>query len=78
MTLAQKWMVDHLLAGEHGGTNEPFNVTLRDSEMGEAAFKAVVEKFGERGAVDCFVSMTLNIDPYPLPDGAKPKLQPVP
>lgn len=174
MTPEQKLMVDHLLAGERGGTNGPFNVTLRDPEMGDAAqklgaqlrfhtalpnrlnemailmtarfwtsqyewyahhrgaltaglspavidaiaqgkrpasmqpdeeiiynfasemlrtkqvsdaaFKAVVEKFGERGAVDltgvmgyyCFVSMMLNVDRYPLPDGAKPELQPLP
>ncbi len=174
MTPEQKLMVDHLLAGERGGTNGPFNVTLRDPEMGDAAqklgaqlrfhtalpnrlnemailmtarfwnsqyewyahhrnaltaglspavidaiaqgkrptamqpdeeiiynfasemlrtkqvsdaaFKAVTEKFGERGAVDltgvmgyyCFVSMMLNVDRYPLPDGAKPELQPLP
>jgi 4-carboxymuconolactone decarboxylase len=174
MTPQQKLMVDHLLAGERGGTNGPFNVTLRDPEMGDAAqklgaqlrfhtalpnrlnemailmtarywnsqyewyahhrnaltaglspavidaiaqgkrpaavqpdeeiiynfasemlrskqvsdaaFKAVVEKFGERGAVDltgvmgyyCFVSMMLNVDRYPLPEGAKAELQPLP
>ena len=174
MTPQQKLMVQNLLAGERGGTNGPFNVTLRDPEMGDAAqklgaqlrfhtalpnrlnemailmtarfwnsqyewyahhrnaltaglspgvidaiaqgkrpaamqpeeeiiynfanemlrtkqvsdaaFKAVTEKFGERGAVDltgvmgyyCFVSMMLNVDRYPLPDGAKPELQPLP
>ena len=174
MTPAQKTMLEHLLAGERGGANGPFNVTLRDPEMGDqaqklgaqlrfhsalpnrlnefailmtarfwnsqyewaahhraavkaglspavidavaagkrpasmqpdeeavynfgnellttkqvsdAAFKAVVEKFGERGAVDltgvmgyyCFVSMMLNIDRYPLPDGDKPELKALP
>jgi 4-carboxymuconolactone decarboxylase len=174
MTPQQKTMVQNLLAGERGGTNGPFNVTLRDPEMGDAAqklgaqlrfhtalpnrlnemailmtarywnsqyewyahhrnaltaglspavidaiaqgkrpaamqpdeeiiynfasemlrtkqvsdaaFKAATEKFGERGAVDltgvmgyyCFVSMMLNVDRYPLPDGAKPELQPLP
>ena len=174
MTPEQKTMLEHLLAGERGGANGPFNVTLRDPEMGDqaqklgaqlrfhtslpnrlnefailmtarfwnsqyewaahhraalkvglnpavidavaagkrpsamqpdeevvynfghellttkqvsdAAFKAVVEKFGERGAVDltgvmgyyCFVSMMLNIDRYPLPDGDKPELKPLP
>lgn len=174
MTAEQKTMVEHLLSGERGGANGPFNVTLRDPEMGDqaqklgaqlrfhtalpnrlnefailmtarfwnsqyewaahhraalkaglnpavidavaagkrpsgmqpdeeavynfghellgtkqvsdAAFKAVVEKFGERGAVDltgvmgyyCFVSMMLNIDRYPLPDGDKPELKPLP
>jgi len=170
MTPAQKTMIDHLLTGERGGTGGPFNVTLRDPEMGDlaqnlgaylrfhsslprklnefaivltgrywtsqyefyahrplaiqagmseaiinavaagrrptgmapdeeavynfctelqnthqvsdATFKAVVDKFGERGAVDLiavqgyynFVSMVLNVDKYPLPDGVKPPL----
>ena len=39
MTPEQKTMVQHLLAGERGGTNGPFNVTLRDPEMGDAAQK---------------------------------------
>src|SRR5439155_6120072 len=169
----QKTMVEHMLAGERGGTNGPFNVTLRSPEMGDMAqklgaqlrfhsslpkrltelailitarfwdaqyewtahkklalaagvspavieaiaagrrpasmqsdeeivynfgselfrtrqvsdanFKAVVDKFGERGVVDltgvmgyyCFVSMMLNIDRYPLPDGEKPELGPL-
>ena len=59
---------------------------LRTKQVSDAAFKAVTEKFGERGAVDltgvmgyyCFVSMMLNVDRYPLPDGAKPELQPLP
>jgi 4-carboxymuconolactone decarboxylase len=58
---------------------------LRTREVRDAAFKAVVDKFGERGAVDltgvmgyyCFVSMMLNIDRYPLPDGEKPELKPL-
>jgi 4-carboxymuconolactone decarboxylase len=173
LTPEQKTMVEHLFAGERGGMNGPFNVTLRSPEMGDlaqklgaqlrfhsslanrlnemailmtarfwnaqyewsahkknaltaglspavieaiaagkrpssmqpdevavynfgdellrtrevsdAAFKGVVDKFGERGAVDltgvmgyyCFVSMMLNIDRYPLPDGEKPELKPL-
>ena len=173
LTPEQKTMVEHLFAGERGGMNGPFNVTLRSPEMGDlaqklgaqlrfhsslsnrlnemailmtarfwnaqyewsahkknaltaglspavidaiatgkrpnpmqadeeavynfgdellrtrevsdAAFKAVVDKFGERGVVDltgvmgyyCFVSMMLNIDRYPLPDGEKPELKPL-
>jgi 4-carboxymuconolactone decarboxylase len=173
MTPAQKTMIDHLLAGERGGTNGPFNVLLRSPEMGDlaqnlgaylrfhsslprklnefaivltgrhwnaqyefyahrplaiqagmseavidavaagkrpagmkpdeetvynfctelenskqvtdATFKAAVDKFGERGAVDLIaiqgyytlVSMILNVDQYPLPDGAKPPLAPL-
>jgi len=173
LTPEQKTMVEHLLAGERGGMNGPFNVTLRSPEMGDlaqkfgaqlrfhsslpnrlnemailmtarfwnaqyewsahkrsaltaglnpavvdaiatgkrpgsmqpdeeivynfgdellrtrevsdGAFKAAVDKFGERGVVDltgvmgyyCFVSMMLNIDRYPLPDGEKPELKPL-
>ncbi len=173
LTPEQKVMADHLLAGERGGMNGPFNVTLRSPEVGDqaqklgallrfhstlpnklnemailmtgrfwnaqyewsahkklalkaglspaiidaiatgkrppsmqpdeqviynfanellqdrqvsdASFKAVVDKFGERGAVDltgvmgyyCFVSMMLDIDRYPLPDGEKPELKPL-
>ena len=173
LTAEQKTMVEHLFAGERGGMNGPFNVTLRSPEMGDlaqklgaqlrfhssmpnrlnemailmtarfwnaqyewsahkknaltaglnpsvieaiatgkrpgsmqpdeeavynfgdellrtrevsdAAFKAAVDKFGERGVVDltgvmgyyCFVSMMLNIDRYPLPDGEKPELKPL-
>jgi 4-carboxymuconolactone decarboxylase len=173
LSAEQKTMVEHLLAGERGGLNGPFNVTLRSPEMGDLAqqlgaqlrfhsslpnrlnelailmtarfwsaqyewsahkksalaaglnpsviesiaagtrpgsmqpdeeavydfgdellrtrevsdgvFKAAVNKFGERGVVDltgvmgyyCFVSMMLNIDRYPLPDGEKPELRPL-
>jgi len=173
LTPEQKAMVEHLLAGERGGMNGPFNVTLRSPEMGDVAqklgaqlrfhsslpnrlnemailmtarfwnaqyewsahkknaltaglspaviesiatgkrpasmqpdeeavynfgdellrtrevsdrvFKAAVDRFGERGVVDltgvmgyyCFVSMMLNIDRYPLPDGEKPELKPL-
>jgi 4-carboxymuconolactone decarboxylase len=173
LTPEQKAMVEHLLAGERGGMNGPFNVTLRSPEMGDLAqklgaqlrfhsslpnrlnemailmtarfwnaqyewsahkknaltaglspaviesiatgkrpasmqpdeeavynfgdellrtrevsdrvFKDAVVRFGERGVVDltgvmgyyCFVSMMLNIDRYPLPDGEKPELKPL-
>ncbi len=173
LTPEQKTMVEHLFAGERGGMNGPFNVTLRSPEMGDlaqklgaqlrfhsslsnrlnemailmtarfwnaqyewsahkknaltaglspavidaiatgkrpnpmqadeeavynfgdellrtrevsdASFKTAVDKFGERGVVDlagvmgyyCFVSIMLNIDRYPLPDGEKPELKPL-
>jgi 4-carboxymuconolactone decarboxylase len=59
---------------------------LQTRQVGDAAFKAMVDKFGERGAVDltslmgyyCMVSMILNIDRYPLPDGAHAELKPLP
>ena len=58
---------------------------LRTREVGDKAFKAAIDKFGERGVVDltavmgyyCFVSMMLNIDRYPLPAGEKSELKPL-
>jgi 4-carboxymuconolactone decarboxylase len=174
LTPQQKTMIDHLLAGDRGGSTEgPFNVFLRSPEMGDAAqqlgaqirfhsslprrlnemailmtgrywgaqyewyahhrnavqaglseaiiepiangkkpanlqpdeeavynfchemltnkqvsdatYQAAVGKFGERGAVDLvgvmgyytLVSMALNLDRYPLPEGAKAELKPL-
>jgi 4-carboxymuconolactone decarboxylase len=174
LTPEQKTLVEHLLSGERGTLNGPFNVMLRSPEMGDAAqklgayirfhttvpaklnefailitarglnvqyewaahhklalqaglspaiieavatgkrppamqpdeeivynfahelvnthqvsdstFHAAVDKFGEHTVVDLigtigyyhFVSMMLNVDRYPLPDGAKTELQPLP
>ena len=174
LTPEQKTLIEHVLTGERGTLNGPFNVTLRSPEMGDlaqklgahirfhsslpdrlkefailmtarfwtsqyewtahrklalaaglspavieaiasgakpqsmaadeevvynfahelftkrqvadATFRAAVNRFGERGVVDltgvmgyyCFVSMMLNIDRYPLPDGEKTELKPLP
>ena len=173
MTPEQKAMTDHVLAGDRGSMNGPYNVLLRSPEMGDLAqkygaymryhssvphklnefailitarfwnsqyewyahhryglqaglspevidavavgkrpasmqpdeeavynfchellytrevsdptFKAAVDRFGERGVVDLMgvigyyhlVSMVLNVDRYPLPDGGKPELKPL-
>ena len=37
MTPPQKTLIDHLLAGDRGGTGGPFNVMLRSPEMGDLA-----------------------------------------
>ena len=58
---------------------------MQKREVIEASFAEVVKLYGERGAVDltgvvgyyCFVSMMLDIDRYPLPDGEKPELKPL-
>src|SRR3984893_1259783 len=39
LTPEQKSMAEHLLSGERGGMNGPFNVTLRSPEMGDKAQK---------------------------------------
>lgn len=59
---------------------------LRTRQVDNASFRGVVDKFGEPGAVDltavmgyyCLVSMLLNVDRYPMPDGIKPELKPIP
>jgi 4-carboxymuconolactone decarboxylase len=58
---------------------------LNTKQVGDGTFKAVKDKFGEKGTVDLInvmgyyqlVSMLLNVDRYPLPAGAKPELQPL-
>jgi 4-carboxymuconolactone decarboxylase len=173
MTPEQKVMIDHLLGGERGGANGPFNVLLRSPEVGDlaqqfggamrfrtgiprdvseviiimtgrfwmaqyewnahkvaalrngvppaivdaiatgkrpagmppemevaynlidellvthqvtdATFQAAKERYGERGVVDIvglsgwygLVSMLLNVDWYPLPQGVEPGLRPL-
>lgn len=58
---------------------------LTTKHASDANFQAAKEKFGERGVVDMlavmgyyqFVSMLLNVDGYPLPNGAQPELKPL-
>ena len=56
---------------------------LETKNVRDATFKAVVDKFGEKGVVDIIgvmgyyqmVSMLLNVDRYPLPAGTQPELK---
>ena len=56
---------------------------LNTKQVGDANFKAVKDRFGERGVVDLIgvmgyyqlVSMLLNVDRHPLPAGVKQELQ---
>ena len=58
---------------------------IKSHQVSDPVFHAAVEKMGERGVVDMtalvgyyhLVSMILNIDRYPLADGAKPELKPL-
>ena len=53
---------------------------LAQRRVSDATYTALVARFAERGAVDlmgtmsyyALVSMALNVDQYPLPDGALP------
>jgi 4-carboxymuconolactone decarboxylase len=54
-------------------------------QVSDSAFRAAVDKFGERTVVDLigtigyyhFVSMLLNVDRYPMPQGTQPELKPL-
>ncbi len=86
-------IIDAIAAGKRPGTMQPDEQAIYDfghellekRQVSDASFKAVVDKFGERGAVDLtgvmgyysFVSMMLDIDRYPLPAGEKPELKPL-
>lgn len=58
---------------------------LETKQVSDATFKAAIAAFTERGVVDLIgvmgyyglVSMALNVDRYPLPDGAAPELKPL-
>ena len=59
------------------------NEMLETKEVTDATFKAVADRYGEKGVVDLIgvmgyyqmVSMLLNVDRYPLPAGAQPELK---
>jgi len=58
---------------------------LNPRQVSDSTFEAAKKLLGEQGVVDLvavmgyydLVSMTLNMDRYPLPDGAKPELKPL-
>jgi 4-carboxymuconolactone decarboxylase len=58
---------------------------LTTKQVSDRTFQAVKDRFGERGVVDLvgvsgyygLVSMLLNVDRYPLPDGVQAELKPL-
>jgi 4-carboxymuconolactone decarboxylase len=58
---------------------------LSTKQVSDGTFKAARDRFGERGVVDLIgvsgyyqlVSMLLNVDRYPLPDGVQAELKPL-
>ena len=58
---------------------------LHTKQVSDATFKTTKDAFGEKGVVDLIgvmswyqmVSMLLNTDRYPLPDGVQPELKPL-
>ncbi len=59
---------------------------FENHRVSDATFEAAIAAFGERGVIDLvgtvgyysFVSMVLNVDEYPLPEGVEPELEPLP
>jgi 4-carboxymuconolactone decarboxylase len=86
-------VIDAVATGKRPASMQPDEQIVYDfchellytRQVSDAHFKAVVDRFGERGAVDLMgvmgyyhlVSMALNVDRYPLPAGAKPELSPL-
>jgi 4-carboxymuconolactone decarboxylase len=58
---------------------------FRDKAVSDRAFRAASERFGESGVIDLIaacgyysiVSMVLNLDRHPLPEGERPPLKPL-
>ena len=61
------------------------NELLQTRVVSDETYAAAVQRFGEAGVVDLMgtmgyytlVSMSLNVDQYPLPDGEVPELEPL-
>jgi 4-carboxymuconolactone decarboxylase len=86
-------IIEAVAAGKRPATMKPdeeivFNFCtemLDKKQVSDRTFEAAKTILGEQGIVDLvavmgyynFVSMTLNLDRYPLPDGAKPELKPL-
>jgi 4-carboxymuconolactone decarboxylase len=59
---------------------------LNRKTVSDATFEAAIDKFGERGVVELtalvgfynLASLILNVDRYPLPEGVRPELRPLP
>jgi 4-carboxymuconolactone decarboxylase len=80
-------LIDDIQAGRRPARMQPdekviydFSTELRDRRrVSDATFKAAVSLLGEKGVIDLIgvmgyydlVSMVLNVDRYPLPDGAQ-------
>lgn len=86
-------VIDSLATGRRPASMDPdeqviYNFChelLETGQVSDPVFKAAVDRFTERGLVDLvgtmgyysMVSMLLNTDRYPMPDGIKPMLKPL-
>ena len=73
------------LAGEVAAVYGFCHELIQTRQVSDASHAALVDHFGQAGAVDLMgtmgyytlVSMCLNVDQYPLPEGASPELLPL-
>lgn len=86
-------LIDAVATGKHPEGMAPDEAAVYEfchellyrKEVSDATFAALKERFGEKGAVDLIgtmgyyniVSMALNTDRYPLPEGATAELKPL-
>lgn len=75
--------VPQTLSDDQAAVHEFCHELLQKKQVGDATYAAAVDCFGEAGVVDLMgtmsyytlVCMALNVDQYPLPDGALPELK---
>jgi 4-carboxymuconolactone decarboxylase len=73
------------MAADEAAVYDFVNELLTTKQVSDATFRAAKDTFGERGVVDLIgvsgyyglVSMLLNVDRYPLPEGVMPELKPL-
>jgi len=86
-------IIDAIAAGRRPSSMPPdeetvynfVNELLTTKQVSDATFKTAKDRFGERGVVDLIgvsgyyqlVSMLLNVDRYPLPEGSQAELKPL-
>jgi 4-carboxymuconolactone decarboxylase len=83
--IAQRYVPGHLmnLSDETQAVYGFCNELLNTRRVSDSTYAAIVARYGERGVVDLMgtmsyytmVSMSLNVDQYPLPEGAAAELE---
>ena len=82
--IAQRQEAPQDLAEDAKAVHQFCHELIQNRRVSDAAYALVLTHFGERGMVDLMatmsyytlVSMALNVDVYPLPEGALPELAP--
>jgi 4-carboxymuconolactone decarboxylase len=83
--IADKQLPSMPLSAEVKAVHDFCHELIQQRQVSDATYALVLALFGERGIVDLMatmsyytlVSMALNVDKYPLPDGVEPELTPM-